>query len=220
MTNKNWFTCRIRYQKLDESGKEVKATESYLLDAYSFTEAETRIIDIMTEMIRGNFQVVNITKSNLSEVIPDDEAEKWFKVKVALIIYDEESGKEKQSTQHVLVAANDVKDAYDKTHEAMKGSVSSYVIPAINYTKIVEVFAYTEDEELRHKMEEKGMKPLNDVLETAENMNAAMSEAASTMSSHDSLEKDSDSEAESDSAQSEADDNREGEEEHEEKSNH
>ena len=69
MTNKNWFTCRIRYQKLDESGKEVKATESYLLDAYSFTEAETRIIDIMTEMIRGNFQVVNITKSNLSEMM-------------------------------------------------------------------------------------------------------------------------------------------------------
>jgi|GEM_PF-2785483 hypothetical protein len=213
MINKSWFTCRIRYQKLDESGKEVKATESYLLDAYSFTEAETRIIDIMTEMIRGNFQVVNITKSNLSEVVPDEEAEKWFKVKVALIIYDEESGKEKQSTQHVLIAANDVKDAYEKTQESMKGSVSSYVIPAVNYTKIVEVFAYTEDEELRHRMEEKGMKPLNDVLEKAENMNADMSEAASTISAHESFESESNQSEESTDEQSSEEENQEHSEE-------
>jgi hypothetical protein len=135
---------------------------------------------------------------------------------VALIIYDEESGKEKQSTQYVLTAANDVKEAYDKTQEAMKGSVSSYVIPSITYTKIVEVFAYTEDEELRHKMEEKGMKPLNDVLETAENMNAAMGEAASTMSAHDSFENESNSQSD---AQSKNEEYSESEEE-EENSNH
>lgn len=198
MINKNWFTCRIRYQKLDESGKEVKATESYLLDAYSFTEAETRIIDIMTEMITGNFQVVNITKSNLSEVIPAEDAEKWFKVKVALIIYDEESGKEKQNTQYILIAANDVRDAYDKTRDAMKGTVSSYVIPAITYTKIVEVFAYTEDEEIQHKMEERGMKPMKDVLEKTQEMAANLNEAASSITDNSYHSEDPDKDTEED----------------------
>lgn len=194
MTNKNWFTCRIRYQKLDESGKEVKATESYLLDAYSFTEAETRIIDLMTEMITGNFQVVNITKSNLAEVIPSEEdtPEKWFKVKVALIIYDEDSGKEKQSNQYVLIAANDVKDAYERTQESMRGSVSSYVIPSISYTKIVEVFAYSEEEQFQHKMEERGLKPMEEMVSTAAAMSQNMQEASEAMNSSD---EDEDSEA-------------------------
>ena len=40
----DWFECKVRYAKIDEkSGKEKTVTESYLVDAVSFTEAEDRI---------------------------------------------------------------------------------------------------------------------------------------------------------------------------------
>ena len=39
-----WFEVAVRYQKTDEAGKERSCTETYAVDAMSFTEAETTII--------------------------------------------------------------------------------------------------------------------------------------------------------------------------------
>ena len=49
-----WYECRIRYQKTAESGKEKKVSEAYLVDALSFTEAESRIIE--NPLHYGRFQ--------------------------------------------------------------------------------------------------------------------------------------------------------------------
>lgn len=38
----NWFECSINYEKMQEDGTQKKVTEPYLVDALSFTEAETR----------------------------------------------------------------------------------------------------------------------------------------------------------------------------------
>ena len=40
-----WFECKIRYEKVMENGMSKKVTEPYLVDALSFTEAESRIIE-------------------------------------------------------------------------------------------------------------------------------------------------------------------------------
>ncbi|MCB0761817.1 MAG: DUF4494 domain-containing protein [Flavobacteriales bacterium] len=173
--NKHWFTCRVSYRKLDETGHEVKAVSSYLVDAYTYTEAEARIIHLMNSEINGTFEVVNITKNNFAEVIDSDESELWFKVKVALISFDENTGKEKQSNQHFLMCADDVQDAFLKTEEYMKGSVSGFVIPAINYTKIEEVFRETPDEREEMKLRERGFIPMS---ESSLNVNVATGELA------------------------------------------
>ena len=44
----NWFECKIRYEKVMENGMNKKVTEPYLVDALSFTEAESRIIEEIT----------------------------------------------------------------------------------------------------------------------------------------------------------------------------
>ena len=33
----NWFEVKIKYNKITEEGKEVKVSETYLIDAMSFT---------------------------------------------------------------------------------------------------------------------------------------------------------------------------------------
>ena len=45
MAMHTWFECKIRYEKTMENGMIQKVTESYLVDALSFTEAEARIIE-------------------------------------------------------------------------------------------------------------------------------------------------------------------------------
>ena len=159
---KSWFTCRISYRKMDDTGHEVKAVSSYLVDAYTYTEAEARIIHIMNQEVNGTFEVANITKNNYQEVVDADECELWFKVKVSMISLDEESGKEKTSNQYFLMCADDVQDAYIKTQEYMKGSVSGFVIPAVNYTKIEEVYPDSEGERQEMDLREKGFVPMSE----------------------------------------------------------
>ncbi len=47
----NWFICKIRYEKTQEDGLQKKVTESYVVDAVSFGEAESRIIEEMQAYI-------------------------------------------------------------------------------------------------------------------------------------------------------------------------
>jgi hypothetical protein len=151
---KHWFNCKVQSQALDQEGKEIKATEFYMVDAETYTEAEARIIGVMQQEIRGVFDVVNITKSNYAEVFFYDDAEKWFRVKVSLIFYDDETEKEKNQNQYFLIRANDVQEAYTKTEQVMSGTVSSYVIPSINYTKIIDVYLSPQSQESEKPKEE------------------------------------------------------------------
>lgn len=69
----NWFECKIRYEKVAENGMNKKVTEPYLVDALSFTEAESRIIEEITPFISGEFTVSDIKRANYSELFPSDE---------------------------------------------------------------------------------------------------------------------------------------------------
>lgn len=43
----NWFECQIIYDKIMDNGTQKKTTEVYTVDALTFTEAESRIIEEM-----------------------------------------------------------------------------------------------------------------------------------------------------------------------------
>ena len=119
----NWFECSIRYKKVMEDGKNKKVTESYLVDALSFTEAEARIIQEMTPFITGEFTVSDIKRRNYTELFTSDNdlADKFYKVKLYFITLDEKSGMEKKHATVVIVQAADLRDAVKKLDEGMKG---------------------------------------------------------------------------------------------------
>ena len=72
------------------------------------------------------------------------ECDKWFRVKVAMTTFDADKGTEKESNQHILLSAVDVRDAFDKVSGHMNQLGVGYVIPSIAYQKIVEVFPQDE----------------------------------------------------------------------------
>ncbi len=143
----SWYECKIRYQKMDESGKEKTANEPYLVDAVSFTDAEARINKEMEPYISGDFSVTNIKIANFSEIIPDDAGDRWFKCKVSFITLDEEKGVERKSNTYMLVQANNAKEAYENVEESMAGTTSDYTIPSVAESPIMDVFPYFSDEE-------------------------------------------------------------------------
>lgn len=145
----NWFEVKVKYTKVDENGRQRKVSELYLLDAVSFTEAESRIIEELREMIQGDFCIEAIKKSNITELVDSNDAndDKWFKAKVAIIDCDSISGKEKRSNQYFLVAGSDV----DKSLENLQKALSTYVIPfeivQVGDSNIMDVFPYFEDKQ-------------------------------------------------------------------------
>jgi hypothetical protein len=142
-----WYECKVKYRKTDETGKQRVTTEPYLVDALSYTEAERRINEEMAAYISEEFKIAAIKVANYTEIHPFENADRWFRSKIALVAYDEESGKERKTNMYFLVQANDVKEAYDNTVFTMKSSVGDYTIPSISESAIMDVFPYFSGEE-------------------------------------------------------------------------
>lgn len=132
----------MKYVRHDAEGAEIKATESFVLDAYNYTEAETRMTEICEQEGIRPFEIVQITKSNLAEVIRFEDGDEWFKVKIALTSLDD--GKEKESYQHILLSAVDIRDAFEKVKKHMNKVGVGFVIPSIVFQRITEVFPLEE----------------------------------------------------------------------------
>jgi hypothetical protein len=142
-----WFECKVKYKKTHETGEQKMTTDTYLLDAVSFTEAEARISEEMTAYTSEDFRIMNIKVANFSEVHPFENSDRWFKSKVSLVALDEESGKEKKTNIYLLVQANDIKEAFENTNLAMEETIGDYNIPSITESPILDVFPYFTGEE-------------------------------------------------------------------------
>lgn len=143
-----WFECKVRYVKIDEtSGKEKKVNEPYLVDAVSFTEAESRIHKELEQMIRGDFQLTNIRKADYSDLFPFDNGDRWYKCKVSYVSIDETAGKEKKITSQMLVMASNLKEAYDNLLTSLSGMTIDFDVTGIHETQIMDVFPYFSDKE-------------------------------------------------------------------------
>lgn len=136
----NWFECKVRYDKMMENGVVKKVTEPYLVDALSFTEAESRIIEEQTPFISGDFSVSAVKRTKISEIFWDDSADKWYLVKVAFVTIDEKTAVEKKTSTLILTAGNDLKYAYDNFMAGMEGTMADFEIQSIAETPLMDVY--------------------------------------------------------------------------------
>ena len=141
----NWFICKIRYEKVMEDGLQKKVTEQYVVDALSFTEAEARIIEEMSQYISGEFEVVEIDRCVFKEIFFSDEetVDKWYKAKLKFITIDEKTDKEKRTAVYYLVHGSSLENARKNIDEVMGGTMIDYVISSVSETKIMDVFEHT-----------------------------------------------------------------------------
>jgi hypothetical protein len=133
-----------------EDGLQKKVTELYTIDAMSFSEAETRIIDEAAKYISGEFEVTDIKKAKYKEIFfsESDTADRWYKATLEFITIDEKTEKEKRSKTVYLVNAGSFNGAVKNVDEVMGGTMIDYVTAKIEETPIMDVFDYhrTSDE--------------------------------------------------------------------------
>ena len=136
----NLVETKIRYNKVMENGMLKSVTETNLVDALSFAEAEARIIEEMKPFISGEFVVSAVKKTNLSEIFYDEKGDRWYKVKAMFITFDEKSGIEKETANYFLVQAGDFYNALENFVDGMKGTMADFRIASISETNIMDVF--------------------------------------------------------------------------------
>ncbi|MBQ0020829.1 MAG: DUF4494 domain-containing protein [Bacteroidales bacterium] len=136
-----WFTCKIKYDKVGEEGLMTKATETYMVDALSFTEAEKRFIEEMEPYMSGEFEIMDIKKTKVSEMFEseDTQADKWYKSNVALITIDEKTAKEKKTNCPMFIQAANINDALSNLLKGMAGTMGDYVVTSLVETSIMDV---------------------------------------------------------------------------------
>lgn len=142
----NWFECKVSFDKTGEDGLIKKVTEPYLVDAMSFTEAESRIVEEITPFVSGELVVAHIKRAKIAELFTNDVGDKWYRCKVNFVSFDEKKQVEKRLPQVMMVQAASFKTALDNLLEGMKGTMADYEIATISETMIMDVFPFKPKE--------------------------------------------------------------------------
>ena len=147
-----WFEAKVRYEKVLEDGLQKKVTELYVIDALSYSEAETRIMDEMSSYISGEFEVADLKKAAYKEVFFSDKEtdDRWYKARLQFITIDEKTEKEKRSAVTYLVQAATLDSAVKNINEVMNGTMIDYEKSNIAETKVVDVFEYGKSDKAEY----------------------------------------------------------------------
>ena len=141
----NWFTVKVKYTKQLENGAFKRVSEPYLLAAMTFTDAEARIYEELGAIIRGEFTVTNIARTDYHDIFQYEDSDTWYKCKISFESATEDSDKAKKVSQNFLVGAHSVKEAFDRMHESLSTMLVDFLIPSIFVSPIVDIFPYTEE---------------------------------------------------------------------------
>lgn len=136
-----WFECKVRYEQTQEDGLEKMVTETYVYKAADFGKAYDKTIKDMSTSISGEFEITAMKIARYKEIIIQDERteERYYRVKVNIIILDEKTQKEKKIACYYLVNADSVEKARKYTDTAFSDTMMDYVIEAVQEAKIIDV---------------------------------------------------------------------------------
>ena len=139
-----WFEAKIRYEKMMEDGILRKVTETYVIDALSFGEAEKRILEEMASYVSGEIDVCGLKIAPYKEIFFADSNmdDKWYVAKLAFITIDEKTDKEKKTRACYLVNAGNINAAIKNIEEVMAGTMIDYDTLNVSETQILDVFEY------------------------------------------------------------------------------
>lgn len=136
----SYIETAARFERMSEDGKVKKVTERFLVDALSCTEAESRTIEELTPYVSGDLEVTANKKVNISEVMGDKEADKFYLAKVAFVTIDERTAKEKKTVSQWLIGGTDFNDAYEVVLREINKCMADIEIQSLSETAIREFY--------------------------------------------------------------------------------
>ena len=140
-----FFEVKVKYDKQLETGAVKTVTETYALDALSFTEAEAKITDKMRPFIQGSFEVTAEKIAPYTNYLRG-ESDLYYQVKYTFTSVNEITGAEsKKHLETILINAEDFDEAKAKAVSYQHECVLDWQIDTLKETSIVDVYTYLDN---------------------------------------------------------------------------
>lgn len=138
----DWFEVKVNFMKMQETGMEKQVTETHVVEANSFSEAEKIIYNELSHFVNGDLIICSIRRASYKEIIFSDIAEdnKLYHVVMQFITTNEKNGKEKRTNMNYLIQAKDIYTAFKHINEAMQNTMIDYSTASVSETTIIEVW--------------------------------------------------------------------------------
>lgn len=141
-----YIETKVKCEKTQEDGFTKIVAEIYLVDAMTFTEAESSAVSELAPYISGKFEIDAVKKSKISEVVKksEDTDEALFKIKYEIITINEKTQKENRSADYVLIEAASVKEALKIFEDKFeKDTISDMEIVRVEKTPILGIIEHS-----------------------------------------------------------------------------
>lgn len=160
-----WFSSKVRYTKQQDNGVFKRVTEEYLVAGHTFTDVEEKIYKELGTLIKGEFKVTGIKPVNVHDIFTYDDADVYYKVKIAYNAESEEGEKSRRVAQEFLVMAHNVKEAYERTQESLSTMMVDFTIESISISPIIDIFPFTSEEAKNAKIAEEDQEMIEEDVE-------------------------------------------------------
>lgn len=141
------YQVKVKYDKMQDNGCVKPVTDTYIVDALSFTEAEARTVEYVQPYISGEFTVTDIKRVKIAELWEAPAGgDYWFEAQLEFITIDEKTASEKRTKNRVLVQADNLQQAMQAVADNMKNSMADYEAASLKKTPIVEYIKITPND--------------------------------------------------------------------------
>jgi hypothetical protein len=140
----NWFTVKVKYTKQLDSGNLKRVSEPFLLSAMSFTDSESRIYEELEDVVKGEFSVVSMARTEIHDIFNYDDSYVWYACQIEFENF-EDGEKSKKVKQNFLVGADSVVQAHQRLKEELSTLMVDFEILKVIKSPIVDIFPLKED---------------------------------------------------------------------------
>ncbi|WP_337487256.1 DUF4494 family protein [Prevotellamassilia timonensis] len=135
--------CSVRYVKMQPDGRTLDAREVWLVEAYSYGEAQSCLGLALSKYARDGKDGLSLQQMKsvyYAEHLTDDEAAKqrYWRVRVKLTDRNHDTGKESSVTQQWLVRADTMGRATKLATETMGDSCEMVAVTELKYNGYIE----------------------------------------------------------------------------------
>ena len=144
-----FYECKVKYRRETGEGKQEKVSETYLIDAISFGDAETRVLEEVKPFVfmGEEIEMKIIKKVAYYDLFNNPDGHFWYKAKASLFIPDEDSGKEKKVNIAILIHETDMENAYKLVKNEMEKGGDNYQIINLQVTNIMDIISLVHKED-------------------------------------------------------------------------
>ena len=137
MITKLHYEVKVRYERIDETGKYKKVTEVYLVSALMSHEAEIAMLNELSSY--RDVEILSIKQVKVEQIIAvynrERHREKWYRARCAVINLDD-NDRPRRTSISVIINADDFDDADNRLHAWLDAMTSDIELLSLSISSI------------------------------------------------------------------------------------